>query len=126
MAFKNRNIVITMNNNTTPITREPKFTARSVSIAEKVKMSVLITGASGFVGRAMCERMLVDGWQVRGIVRSAEQTAGLSAGVEAVQLESIGGDAKTRLVHADRGQKVKQISFICLSSLFFERVRHEI
>lgn len=44
---------------------------------------VLITGASGFVGLAMCERMLVDGWQVHGTVRSAEQTAGLSAGVEA-------------------------------------------
>ena len=72
-------------------------------------MRLLVTGASGFVGQALCKRMASNGWQVRGSVRFVEQTANLPAGVEAVQIESIGPDTKTRLVHADRGQKVKQI-----------------
>ncbi len=55
-------------------------------------MKVLVTGATGFVGRRLCERMMADGWQVRGAVRSAEQAAKLTAGVEVVQIESIGAD----------------------------------
>ncbi len=89
-------------------------------------MNILVTGANGFVGQALCKRMAADGWQVLGAVRSMEQTAGLPAGVEVVQIESIGADTKTRPVHAYRGQKVKQISLICLSNLFLARVRHEI
>ncbi|MDP2992960.1 MAG: hypothetical protein Q8N82_06325 [Deltaproteobacteria bacterium] len=89
-------------------------------------MKLPITGANGFVGQALCKIMAEENWQVRGTVGSAEQGASLPAGVETVQIDSIGADTKTRLVHADRGQKVKQISLICLSSLFFARVRHEI
>ena len=88
--------------------------------------SVLITGANGFVGKALGKRMVSNGWHVRGTVRSMEQAAKLPAGVEVIQIKSIGADTKTRLVHADRGQKVKQIPLICLSSLFFARVNHEI
>jgi len=28
-------------------------------------MNVLITGANGFIGRALCKRMLADGYHVR-------------------------------------------------------------
>lgn len=59
---------------------------------------VLVTGASGFIGQALCKGMASNGWHVRGTVRSIEQAASLPAGVEVVQIESIGADTKTRLV----------------------------
>lgn len=52
--------------------------------------TVLITGANGFVGRALCQRMLAEGWLARGTVRSVEQAASLPAGAEAVMIRSIG------------------------------------
>lgn len=33
--------------------------------------TVLVTGADGFVGRALCERLIRDGWRVRGAIRQA-------------------------------------------------------
>ena len=42
--------------------------------------SVLITGANGFVGKALCKRGVSNGWQVRGTVRYAEQAAILQTG----------------------------------------------
>ena len=53
-------------------------------------MNVLITGANGFIGQALCKRMLVDGYQVRGAVRGAAQMTALPSGVEAVQVGNIG------------------------------------
>ncbi len=53
-------------------------------------MTVFTTGANGFVGRALCEKMLTKGWQVRGTVRSARGKVIIPAGVEAVQIQSIG------------------------------------
>ena len=37
-------------------------------------MKVLVTGANGFIGQALCKRMLADGYQVRGAVRGQEKT----------------------------------------------------
>ena len=54
--------------------------------------NILITGTTGFVGRILCERMMADGWQVRGTVRYAEQAASLPTGVEVVRIKSIGAD----------------------------------
>lgn len=53
-------------------------------------MKLLITGANGFVGQALCKRMAEDNWQVRGSIRSMEQEASFPAGVEVVQIKSIG------------------------------------
>lgn len=50
---------------------------------------VLVTGASGFIGRALCARMLAEGWQVRGIFRSAQKVVCRPSGVEAIEIESI-------------------------------------
>lgn len=50
---------------------------------------VLVTGATGFVGRALCPRLLAEGWQVRAALRE-EGSARLCAGVEAAFIESIG------------------------------------
>ena len=35
-------------------------------------MNVLVTGANGFVGWALCRRLSTDGWQVRGTVRDSK------------------------------------------------------
>lgn len=55
-------------------------------------MRILITGATGFVGTALCRRMIHEGWQVRGAVRSLSDQARLPAGVAAVPVGSIGPD----------------------------------
>ncbi|MDO9567183.1 MAG: NAD-dependent epimerase/dehydratase family protein [Candidatus Desulfaltia sp.] len=43
-------------------------------------MNILITGANGFIGQALCKRMLSDGYQVRGAVRSAAQMTVMPSG----------------------------------------------
>jgi nucleoside-diphosphate-sugar epimerase len=53
--------------------------------------SILVTGATGFVGRVLCERLLSD-FHVRVSVRIAETPANLPAGVQAAPIESIGPD----------------------------------
>lgn len=55
-------------------------------------MNILVTGANGFVGQALCKSMTSNGWHVRGTIRSIEQVASMPAGVEVVQIESIGAD----------------------------------
>lgn len=50
---------------------------------------VLVTGANGFIGRVLCSKILLRGWQVRGTVRGR---AILPAGVDTVNIESIGHD----------------------------------
>ena len=53
-------------------------------------MNVLVTGANGFIARALCKRMLADGYQVRGAVRDGRQMTVLPSGVERVQIGNIG------------------------------------
>ncbi len=53
--------------------------------------TVLVTGANGFVGKALCKRLLQDKKKVRGIVRPAKASF-LPQGVEAVPIDSINGD----------------------------------
>lgn len=54
--------------------------------------TVLITGADGFVGRVMCERMLAEGWNVRGSVRTLRNAANLPGAVVLFHTGSIGSD----------------------------------
>jgi nucleoside-diphosphate-sugar epimerase len=53
---------------------------------------VLITGASGFVGRAVCERVLSCGMKVRGSHRSLSSQALVPPGVEKIQIPSVDHD----------------------------------
>ena len=55
-------------------------------------MNVLITGANGFIGQALCKSMLVDGYQVLGAVRDAAQMMALPSGVEGVVVGDIGSE----------------------------------
>lgn len=52
-------------------------------------MRLLITGANGFVGHALCEEVLRRGWSVKGAMRSACE---LPAGVESVVVGPIDGE----------------------------------
>ena len=54
--------------------------------------SVLITGAGGFIGRALCTRILAENWQVRGTVRSESGVNRLPDGTEAISIRSIDSD----------------------------------
>ncbi|MDD5079051.1 MAG: SDR family oxidoreductase [Candidatus Omnitrophica bacterium] len=49
----------------------------------------LITGASGFIGLALCRKMLGDGMRVRGAVRKIEDASRLPQGVDIVQVEDV-------------------------------------
>src|SRR5690348_81653 len=51
--------------------------------------SVLVTGASGFVGRAVCERALALGMRVKGSHRSSGTQSLIPQGVEKIQIASI-------------------------------------
>lgn len=57
-------------------------------------MNILITGANGFIGRALCDKLLADGYEVRGAVRSKVGRVALPAGVVAVSIGSIGSDTE--------------------------------
>ena len=51
---------------------------------------ILVTGANGFIGRALCQRMLTMGCKIRGTVRSAKHLSGLPSGIDVLKVESIG------------------------------------
>jgi nucleoside-diphosphate-sugar epimerase len=55
-------------------------------------MNVLITGANGFIGKALCGGLVDKGWSIRGVIRSGKHVARLPAGINIVQIESIGPD----------------------------------
>ena len=55
--------------------------------------NLLITGATGFIGRTLCERMRADGWHVRGSARYEELKTGFSDGVEFFRIDSVGPDS---------------------------------
>ena len=58
------------------------------------RKKVLITGASGFIGRALCAKILAEGWQVRGTFRSESDGSRLPDGVDAVSIASIDSNTK--------------------------------
>lgn len=51
--------------------------------------NILITGANGFVGRALCQRLLTEGLDVRGAIRTDAQRLGMPAGVAVVAVGDI-------------------------------------
>lgn len=53
-------------------------------------LNVLVTGANGFIGRALCKKLLNAGCHVRGAVRSLEASRNLPAEVERVVTGEIG------------------------------------
>lgn len=45
------------------------------SIKTPIGRKVLVTGATGFIGRRLCERLLAEGYEVRGTVRRTSSTS---------------------------------------------------
>jgi nucleoside-diphosphate-sugar epimerase len=55
-------------------------------------MNVLVTGATGFVGRFLCLRLLAEGWKVSGTLLVTENPAALVKGVVPAVIEPLGPD----------------------------------
>ncbi len=55
-------------------------------------MNILVTGANGFIGRALCAGLCADGRHVRGTVRSPQKAETLPEKVSPVIVKSIGPD----------------------------------
>ena len=53
---------------------------------------VFITGADGFIGKALCTEMLSRGWQVRASIRSLEKIKSLPEEIQIIETGSIGPD----------------------------------
>ena len=58
----------------------------------QVKDTVLVTGATGFVGHFLCGRLLAQNSRVRGTLLSSENPTLLVGGVEPVIVEPLGAD----------------------------------
>lgn len=69
--------------------------------AGQTKAFVLVTGATGFVGRFLCERLLSENFAVRGTLLESESTSSLVNGVEPVIVKPLGAD--TTWSHAVEG-----------------------
>ncbi len=57
-------------------------------------IKVLVTGASGFIGCALCKRMLTEGCKIRGTFRFDSDTRQIPNGVEAFSIRSIDSETK--------------------------------
>lgn len=75
--------------------------------------TVLVTGATGYVGSRLVPRLLEDGWQVRVLGRSAERMA---THPWASRVEVVEGDAADREV-LDRAHHGVQVSYHLLHSM---------
>lgn len=53
-------------------------------------MNILVTGATGFVGRILCQKLLTSTLQVRGALLAPKSSESLIAGVEPVTVEPLG------------------------------------
>ncbi len=55
-------------------------------------MKVLVTGANGFIGKALCKKLLQQGWSVKGAVRSSKAAENLIPETEPAIVGEIGPD----------------------------------
>jgi nucleoside-diphosphate-sugar epimerase len=55
-------------------------------------MNILVTGATGFVGHFLCNRLLAEGFSVRGTLHASGNPSSLVNGVEPVTVEQLGAD----------------------------------
>lgn len=59
---------------------------------KQVKGTVLVTGATGFVGHFLCDRLLAEDFSARGTLMASENPSSLIGGVEPVTVEPLGAD----------------------------------
>jgi nucleoside-diphosphate-sugar epimerase len=77
------------------------LSTQSSALSPKQQKVALVTGASGFVGSAVCAEMLRRGWRVRAALRSSAQSP---EGLEVAEVGDIGG--ATDWTNALRGVEV--------------------
>lgn len=53
---------------------------------------ILVTGATGFIGRFLCKQLLADGLRVRGTLRELAPKSSLAEGVEPAIIQALGPD----------------------------------
>lgn len=58
--------------------------------------TILVTGATGFIGRLLCNRLLAEEWCVRGTLLASESSSSLVAPVEPVVIEPLGAETPWR------------------------------
>lgn len=66
-----------------------------------MKGTILVTGATGFVGHFLCERLLSEDFSVRGALMASESPSSLLAGIEPKTVEPLASD--TPWCHALEG-----------------------
>ena len=66
------------------------------SAAENIRSTVLVTGATGFVGRYLCSRLLEEEFRVRGTLLESEDPSSLVSGVKPVTVKPLGRDTEWR------------------------------
>lgn len=54
--------------------------------------NILVTGATGFIGKPLCAKLLADGFQVRAAVWREEPGGSLPTGIDVALIDSIGPD----------------------------------
>ncbi len=55
---------------------------------------ILVTGATGFVGRALCQRLVDSGFRVRAAIRNADRAKGLAPAIEPCVVGEIGAQTQ--------------------------------
>ncbi|MBB4660926.1 NAD(P)-dependent dehydrogenase (short-subunit alcohol dehydrogenase family) [Conexibacter arvalis] len=71
-----------------------------------MERSVVVTGAGAGIGRAIAERLAADGWQVVGLVRSAERAREVAASIAAL----VEGDASVRADHGRAAAAARELA----------------
>jgi nucleoside-diphosphate-sugar epimerase len=56
----------------------------------KTIRKVMVTGADGFIGNALCKKLMCENYKIKGVVRSKNYNSGFIDGIDTFQLESIG------------------------------------
>jgi UDP-N-acetyl-alpha-D-quinovosamine dehydrogenase len=51
---------------------------------------ILVTGADGFIGHALCKKLLADNYKIKAIVRSKNYNSRFPTGIDISQIESVG------------------------------------
>lgn len=64
-------------------------------------MKSLVTGANGFIGRAVCGEMIKKGWRVKGAIRERGKTGQLPEGVFPVRIGQIGSQTQWKVALED-------------------------
>ena len=64
------------------------------NVESQKKGTVLVTGATGFVGHVLCNRLITDGFSTRGTLLASEYPSALVSGVEPVSVEPLGVDTE--------------------------------